>query len=41
MVSPGTHFVKNHKCQSRTDEFQLKKDESEIENAWALMQLDG
>ena len=24
MVSPGTHFVKNHESQSRTDESQLK-----------------
>ena len=25
MVSPGTHLVKNHESQSRTFEFQLKK----------------
>ena len=24
MVSPGTHLVKNHESQSRTNEFQLK-----------------
>ena len=24
MVSPGTHFVKNHESQSRTNELQLK-----------------
>ena len=34
MVSPrGTYLVKNH-------ESQLKKNESEIENDWAFMQLD-
>ena len=34
MVSPrGTHLVKTH-------ESQLKKNESEIENDWAFMQLD-
>ena len=42
MVSPGTHFVKNHESQSGTNEFQLKKKkESEIENAWAFMQPNG
>ena len=25
MVSPGTHFVKNHEAQSRSNESQLKK----------------
>ena len=25
MVSPGTHFVKNHESQSRSNESQLKK----------------
>ena len=25
MVSPGTHFVKNHESQSRTSKSQLKK----------------
>ena len=25
MVSPGTHLVKNHESQSRTNESQLKK----------------
>ena len=34
MVSPGTHLVKNHESQLK------KKKESEIENAWAFMQLD-
>ena len=33
MVSPGTHIVKNHE----TNESQLNKNESEIENAWASM----
>ena len=32
MVSPGTHLVKDHEFQSRTNESQLKK-KSEIENA--------
>ena len=36
MVSPGTHFVKNHEFQSRTNETQLKKKDSEIEDAWAF-----
>ena len=37
-VSPGTHLVKNHESQSRTNESQLKmKNESEVENAWAFM----
>ena len=35
MVSPGTHLVKNHESQSRTNKSQFKK-ESKIENAWAL-----
>ena len=34
MVSPGNHLVKIHQSQSRTSESQLKKNESEIENAW-------
>ena len=33
LVSCGTHLVKNHESQSRTNETQLKK-KSEIENAW-------
>ena len=37
MVSSGTPLVKNHESQSRTIESQFKKNESEIENAWALM----
>ena len=37
MVSPGTHLVKNHEFQSRSNESQLKKNESEIENARAFM----
>ena len=37
MVSPGTHLVKNHEFQSRTNETQLKKKDPEIENAWAFM----
>ena len=37
MVSPGTHLVKNHESQSRTNEPQFKKNESEIENALAFM----
>ena len=28
MVGPGTHLVKNHEFQSRTNETQLKKNES-------------
>ena len=37
-VHPGTHLVKNHESQSRTNESQLKKKkESQIENAWAFM----
>ena len=28
MVGPGTHLVKNHEVQSRTNETQLKKKES-------------
>ena len=40
LVSRGTHLVKNRKSQSRTKESQLKKHESEIENAWAFMQQD-
>ena len=31
MVSPGTHFVKNHESQLK------KNNESEIENGWAFM----
>ena len=37
MVSPGTHLVKNRESQSRTNGLQLKKNESEIENARACM----
>ena len=37
MVSPGTHLVKNHEFQSRTNESQLKKKESEIENTRAFV----
>ena len=40
VVCPGTHFVKNHRSQSRTSEYQLKKKKtsgSEIKNAWAFM----
>ena len=41
MGSPGTHLVKNHESQSKTNESQLKIKKSEIENAWAFMQPDG
>ena len=41
MKSPGTHLVKNHESQSKTNESQLKIKKSEIENAWAFMQPDG
>ena len=34
MVSHGSHLVKNHESQSRTNESQFKKNESKIENAW-------
>ena len=34
MASHGSHLVKNHESQSRTNASQLKKNESEIENAW-------
>ena len=37
LVSPGTHLVKNYESQSRTNEPQSKKKESETENAWAFM----
>ena len=38
MVSPGTHFVKNHEFQSRAnDQSQLKKNKSEIENGLAFL----
>ena len=37
MVSPGTYLVKNQESQFRTNESQLKKKESKIENAWAFM----
>ena len=37
MVSPGTHLVANHESQSRTNETQLKRNESKIENALAYM----
>ena len=37
MVSPGTHLVGNHEFQSRTNETQLKRNESKIENALAYM----
>ena len=40
MVRPGTRLAKNHESLSRTNESQLKKKESKIENAWAFMQLD-
>ena len=36
-VSPGTHLVKSHESQSRTNESQFKKTEAEIENAWVFM----
>ena len=36
LVSPGTHLVKDHESQSRTNEYQLKT-KSEIENAWAFI----
>ena len=37
VVSPGTHLVRNHESQSRSNESQLKlKNESEIENAGGL-----
>ena len=39
MVSPGTYLVKNHEYQSRTNESQLKKNESEIGNALVTRQL--
>ena len=31
MVSPGTHFLKNHESQLK------KNNESEIDNGWAFM----
>ena len=31
-----SHFVKNQESQSRTNESELKKNKSEIENAWAF-----
>ena len=37
MVSPGAHLVKHHEPQFRTNESQLKKNDSEIENARAFM----
>ena len=37
MESPGTQLVKNHEFQSRTNKSHLKKNESDIENAWAFM----
>ena len=30
MVSPGTHLVKNHEFQSRTNESQLKRSSSKL-----------
>ena len=36
-VSSGTHLVKNHQSQSRTNESQLKEMNPKIENAWAFM----
>ena len=36
MVSPGTHLVKSHKSNSRTNASpSSKSNESEIENVWA------
>ena len=37
MVSPGTHLVKNRESQSKTNESQLKKKNTKIENAWASL----
>ena len=41
VVSPGTHLVKNHESQSRTNESQFKKQRvltwKSNENAWAFM----
>ena len=37
MVSPETHLVANHESQSRTNETQLKRNESKIENALPYM----
>ena len=37
MVSPRTHLVKNHESQTGNNESQLKKNVSEIENAWSFM----
>ena len=39
MVSPGTHLVKNHEYQLRTNESQFKKKETEIGNALVTRQL--
>ena len=40
MVSPGTHLVKNHEFQSRTNESQLKRSSPKLKNAWAFMEPD-
>ena len=38
MVSPATHLVENHEFQSRNNQSHaVKRNESEIENAWAFM----
>ena len=37
MVSPVSHLVENYESQSRSNECQLKKNESEIDNALAFM----
>ena len=42
MVSPGTHQLVKHDRESlsRTNESQLKKNDSKIENAWDFMSPD-
>ena len=39
MVSPGTHLVKNHESQSRTNESQLKKNNECLHGSFVTTQL--
>ena len=40
MVSPGTHLVKNHEFQSRTNESQLKKTSPKLKTLMPFMLPD-
>ena len=40
VVSPGTHLVKNHEFQSRTNESQLKKTSPKLKTLMPFMLPD-